>query len=387
MTKTILYIHQSAELYGSDKALYYLAQGINKHLDFNVIVVLPHEGPLKKLLTSNNIRVIVSPVIKVSRELFSIKQLMLLPFKIISSIKALHKALDGTKIDIVHSNTLAVLLGAFYANRYKIKHIWHIHEIIRKPKIVSILFPTLVSVFSDVVVFNSMASRDFLCNKRKTLYKKSIVNLNGMTRDSELTPIENIKDIRKELFNASEKDLVIALVGRISKWKGQHLLLEAFHNLKKEFKTLKLMFIGSTPPNQEYLQKNLNDKIIDFSLENDCKIIPFQNDVWSVWDSIDLAIIPSTEPEPFGLVAIEAMLARKPVIAAKHGGLVEIIVDNVTGYFFEPNNVVDLENKIKKLTTNSIKMSNFGIAGFERADNTFSLQTHIYKFIKIYKSM
>ena len=52
----------------------------------------------------------------------------------------------------------------------------------------------------------------------------------------------------------------------------------------------------------------------------------------SIWDSIDIAVVPSTEPEPFGLVALEAMLAKKPVIAAKHGGLTEIIDENKTGF-------------------------------------------------------
>jgi len=61
-------------------------------------------------------------------------------------------------------------------------------------------------------------------------------------------------------------------------------------------------------------------------------IIPFQKEISKFWQSIDIAVVPSIEPEPFGLVAVEAMLANKPVIASNHGGLTEIIINNYNGF-------------------------------------------------------
>ena len=71
--KTILLIHQSAELYGSDKTLFYLAKSINEHPFLQAIVVIPNDGPLKKLLEENNIEVLISPVIKISRSMFTFR--------------------------------------------------------------------------------------------------------------------------------------------------------------------------------------------------------------------------------------------------------------------------------------------------------------------------
>jgi len=386
MSKTILYIHQSAELYGSDKTLFYLVKEVNEQPDFNVIVVLPNNGPLKELLETNNIEVIVLSVIKVSRSMFTLTNIILLPYHIITSIKALKKALKGRELDIVHSNTLAVLLGAFYAKRYKVKHVWHVHEIIKKPKIVSNIYPFLVDKYSDLVVYNSNASKEFLCGKRASLNKKSKNILNGFDRELDVTPLSEIDKIRTTLFQVEKSDVVLGLVGRINKWKGQHLLLESFSKLKNEFPDLKLMFIGSAPPNQDYLVEELQNKIYEYSLEKDCKIIPFQKNIWSIWDSIDIAVVPSTEPEPFGLVAVEAMLAKKPVIAANHGGLVEIIVPNETGYLFEPNNPIELENSIKKLLLNQSDIDSFSKKGYKRAINEFSLQKHVENFIELYKT-
>jgi len=353
MPKTILYIHQSAELYGSDKTLYYLVSKINLNPDFNAIVVLPSIGPLKDLLEKNDIRVIVFPVIKVSRSFFKIKKIIALPLVIAKTTKKLKKLLKDEKIDVIHSNTLAVLLGAFFSKRYNIKHVWHVHEIIKKPKIVSIIYPLLVSKFSNKVIFNSKASKDFLCKNNKKLLSKSVINLNGMLRSEPVTSDLNQVKIRKQLFGAEEPDLIMALVGRISKWKGQKLLLNSFKNLREKHNNLKLVFVGSAPPNQEHLVNELQSQIDTLKLNSSCKIIPFQENIWSIWDSIDFAVVPSTEPEPFGLVALEAMLAKKPVIASNHGGLKEIILDNHTGYFFQPNDSKALSSSIEKLIENN----------------------------------
>jgi glycosyltransferase involved in cell wall biosynthesis len=387
MPKTILYIHQSAELYGSDKALYYIVNEINSNPNFNAIVVIPNDGPLKDLLEKNNIRVIVFPVIKVARSFFKFKNIITLPFVIANATKKLKKVLENENIDIVHSNTLAVLLGAFFAKRYRIKHIWHVHEIIKKPKIVSVIYPLLVRYFSIKVVFNSKASKEVLCKGNKRLTRKSIINLNGMDRNAHIATNLEQKTIRKELFGAESDDIVIALVGRISKWKGQKLLLESFSMLNKKHQNLKLVFVGSAPPNQNYLVNELQSKIGALKLNDFCRIIPFQENIWKIWDSIDLAVVPSTEPEPFGLVALEAMLAKKPVIAANHGGLKEIVLDSETGYLFSPNNSEELKNVIEKLILNKENLKEFGINGYEKAINDFSLQRHIEQFLEIYQSL
>lgn len=165
------------------------------------------------------------------------------------------------------------------------------------------------------------------------------------------------------------------------------MLLEAFTNLSKKYKDVKLVFVGSTPPNQGYLKTELQSQIDKLNLNDSCKIVPFQNNIWNIWDSIDIAIVPSTEPEPFGLVAIEAMLAKKPVIGANHGGLKEIISDNETGYFFAPNNSEDLSLKIEKLITDKTNITKFGIKGQTKALKEFSLKRHVDSFVEIYSEI
>lgn len=194
--KTILFVHQSAELYGSDKTLYYLVKDLAKH-QIRAIVVLPEEGPLASLFRESNIELIISPIIKLSRSTLGIKNILKLPFHSISSLSKINKKLKNEKIVIVHSNTLAVLLGALYAKQKKIRHIWHVHEIIEQPKILNTLYRHLVTCFSNQVVFNSKASFESLVKGNRKLFKKSSVIYNGVELKKSSYPDKDIYDFKK----------------------------------------------------------------------------------------------------------------------------------------------------------------------------------------------
>jgi glycosyltransferase involved in cell wall biosynthesis len=81
------------------------------------------------------------------------------------------------------------------------------------------------------------------------------------------------------------------------------------------------------------------------------------------------------------------MLSKKPVVAANHGGLKEIVVHNETGLLFEANNPIDLINQLEKLIINKELRINFGINGFNRVKKIFSTTNYINSFEKEYKNL
>ena len=81
------------------------------------------------------------------------------------------------------------------------------------------------------------------------------------------------------------------------------------------------------------------------------------------------------------------MLAKKPVVASNHGGPTEIILNNETGFLFEPNNEIQLANAIQKLIENQELRNTFGEKGFQRVQNTFSLESHVNHFEKIFNEL
>ena len=77
----------------------------------------------------------------------------------------------------------------------------------------------------------------------------------------------------------------------------------------------------------------------------------------------------------------------KPVVAANHGGLTEIVVHGQTGLLFEPQNADELANALKLLLEDSAKCEKFGLAGYNRAVEHFSLQSHVNKFETIFEDI
>lgn len=352
--KHVLIINQSAELYGADKALLELIE--NYASGYTPIVVVHHDGPLIAKLEELQVKVIKCSVIKVKRGILSASFFLKLPFEIFKSFSVLRKELKGIKIDLVHSNAISVFLGAFYSLFYRKKHLWHVHEIIEHPKTLARLYPKVVSFFSDTIVFNSAASFAQFKKFKKNIDAKSVIIHNGQTRNFPIGSVEESVQIRQKLFNVADREtVVIGLIGRISRLKGQRLLLKAFKTLTEKYKNIHLVYVGSAPEGQEHFVEKLVAKIDSYHLGNSVTLVDFQESVWPIYDAVDIVVVPSTEPESFGLVATEAMLSRKPVVASNFGGLIEIVKHGQTGLLFEPKNATDLHAKLEMLVADDQK--------------------------------
>lgn len=386
--KSILFIHQSAELYGSDKTILMFISSLDKQ-KYKSIVVLPFDGPLKREFEKNGIEVVIAPVLKLYRKMFTPTNILKFFKEYKEGLKTLNELHKKHNFNIVYSHTLAALIGIVFAKKNNIKHLWHVQEIIAKPVIFNKGFVKLLSIkANDVAVYDSKTTMEFWIKNNPRLAKKSEFVCNGLDVKQKPEPnIENSLKIRKEYYKVNEHQLVIALVGRINSWKGQQLLLEAFNKIALNYNNIKLVYLGSAPPNQEFFETDLKNKISEYGLNERVIIIPFQENIWPFWDSIDIAVVPSTEPEPFGMVAIEAMLSRKPVVAANHGGLTETVLHNHNGLLFEPNNAESLAISLEELINNESKRKQFGENGYHRTIEHFSLEKHVEKFEAIFEKI
>lgn len=379
--KNILFIHQSAELYGSDKTLLLLLKNLDKS-KFNPLVVLPQEGPLKEELENENIEVVIAPVLKLSRKMFTIWnsiQIFKDLKKGISILEELHKK---HHFDLIYSNTLAVLLGMIFAKKRKIIHLWHVHEIIVHPKIIAGIFPKLLNKYADLIVCNSNATLKNLVQRKELIAQKSVVIYNGMDPINSELPVATKKD-----FGYNDNDIIMTLVGRISRLKGHKWLLTTLVKHFSASTNIKVVFVGSPVAGQEYYATEIEQFIAENQLEATVKILPFTKNLSKIWDITDIALMPSTEAESFGLVAAEAMLAKKPVIASNHGGLKEIVIDNQTGFLVEPNNVEAFSEALTKLFANPQLRKEFGENGYQRAIQEFSVEKYVQNFELVFSEL
>ena len=116
-------------------------------------------------------------------------------------------------------------------------------------------------------------------------------------------------------------------------------------------------------------------------------ILPFQEDIYTIIDTLDIVVVPSTEPESFGIVAVESMLSQKAVIASNLGGLADVISHNETGILFEPNNIKSLTDAILKLLEDKEFKELIELKAYQKAQEQFSSTSMTKNFISLYNAI
>lgn len=382
----VLVVHQGAEMYGSDRVLLYLMRGLRERGRYAPLVVLPGPGPLHGELVAAGVEVHFGEVMKVERAMLRPAGLARLPAQAWRALRRLDDVVGGREVALVHSNTLAVLAGALWAQRRRRRHLWHVHEIILKPRPVAVAFPWLVDRLSDRVIANSTATQRWLLEARPRLAGRSHIVFNGLPAEASVSQAD--AESFRQRIGARPGDLVATIAGRLNHWKGQGLLIEAASLLKQQGRLApwRIAIVGAPFAGQEHIREALRRQVVDAGLGDSVSFVDFVNDIAPVWHGSDVAVVASTEPEPFGMVAIEAMAAGLPVIAAGHGGLTDIVVHDETGQLFRPRDAQALADALVN-AADDVRRRRWGESGRARQAANFSLQAQVEQTEALYDAM
>ncbi|MEM7072628.1 MAG: glycosyltransferase, partial [Pseudomonadota bacterium] len=132
---------------------------------------------------------------------------------------------------------------------------------------------------------------------------------------------------------------VILLPGRLTRWKGQMLMIEALARLPRPRPLCVL--VGASQGRGRYLQE-LHQLAQVKGVAEDVRIWQAADDLPAAMMIADLIVSASTDPEAFGRVSAEAMMMGKPIIAPAHGGACEQIDHLKTGFLFQPGSAASL---------------------------------------------
>ncbi|MBT5571717.1 MAG: glycosyltransferase family 4 protein [Alphaproteobacteria bacterium] len=134
---------------------------------------------------------------------------------------------------------------------------------------------------------------------------------------------------------------VVLLPGRLTRWKGQLLFIEALAWLKSRrgpdnFNVTGLL-VGSDQGREAY-RRELEGRVEELGLAGNVQIVGHCDDMPAAYMLSDVVVSASTDPEAFGRVVAEAQAMGRPVVVADHGGAAEQVIDGVTGWRFVPGN-------------------------------------------------
>jgi glycosyltransferase involved in cell wall biosynthesis len=383
MKTNILYLHAGSEMYGADKILLEILKGIDLS-KFRPYVVLPNDGPLLLEIKNLGIDVDVFELGVLRRKYFNVLGFLnRLFYFVIASIR-ISTICRNKNIHIIHSNTSVVLVGGVIAKLANKPHVWHIHEITTSPKFVRKVLANIIPRLSTQVVAVSNAVKYHLISGCKLNSDKTIVIYNGITINSYFKT--DVNKIKYE-FGLTKNNVIVGMVGRINRWKGQTKFLDVAKIIKSYNLNAKFFIVGDTFDGEEYLLGDLRKKIRELDLEKDVILTGFRNDIPNFLATFDVLLLPSIEPDPFPTVVLEAMASSKPVVSFAHGGAVEMIEDGVTGYVVPPLDVQLMADSAMRILNDIQTGLIMGINARKRSELLFSNASFITKINNLYTTL
>ena len=186
-----------------------------------------------------------------------------------------------------------------------------------------------------------------------------------------------------------ENKKIILLPGRLTSWKGQELFLEAINlvNIQLGYEAFYAVILGSEQGRDVY-KKKLIRLSEQYRMTKQVKFINHCKDMALAYKISSIIISSSIEPESFGRVAIEAQSMQKLIIASNIGGSKETIIDEKTGYLFDPINPKSLSEKIlKALNLDYDTLKTIGDEGRKNIISKFNVEKMCFSTYSEYRKL
>lgn len=158
--------------------------------------------------------------------------------------------------------------------------------------------------------------------------------------DPALVSAERVEALRRQWgVAADDKRVKFLLAGRLTRWKGQRLLIEAAAALKASGEHEFLILLVGDDQGRSGYRESLESAIAAAGLGDMVRLVGHCDDMPAAYLVADIACAPSLEPEPFGRTAVEPQVMGRPVLAADHGAARETVVPGETGWLVAPGDV------------------------------------------------
>lgn len=381
MPDRILYVHASADRYGSDNMLLLLLAGLDRRR-FEPLVVLPYEGPLAKDLREMGIEVHIMPVAVLRRRDATPFGFVKFTLSLLLSASRLGQLAHRKHVTLIHTNTCVVFGGAIAAALLGIPHVWHVHEIVVRPTFLARLLPRIIARLSQHVVAISEATATWV----RTNFGRANTPLSIVYNGIDTSNFKLLKKTEaKTALGLAEDRPLIGLVGRINRWKGHSVFVKAAALLAERYPQAQFIIVGDCFQGEEHFLQDLLKEIARYpDLDRNLRICTFHPRIWEVYSALDILAVPSTEPEPFGLVAIEAMAMGVPVVASSLGGLRETIIPEQSGLLVPPSDEKALAKSLARILDDEALRIRLGAMGKERQQGYFSSAEYINGITQVY---
>jgi glycosyltransferase involved in cell wall biosynthesis len=358
---TVVLIHSSSGHYGADRQLLLIASRLDP-TRYQPLVVLPADGPLVTDLRSAGVEVHVRELSVLRRELISARGVVAVATALARDARRLAGLVRNRRAALVHSNTSVVLGGAAGAALARVPHVWHVREIYSRFGHLWPAYRSLLSTASTLPCVSSATAAQFRPRD------PTPVIYDGLAFD----PLQAPRDPARRSLGLGPDYPVIAVLGRISDWKGQDVLVRALARQPLRERGAVGLIAGEAWPGADQRAARVLELARELGVGDRLRLLGFREDVETVLGAADVVAVPSTAPDPLPGSAVEAAAAGCAVVASAHGGLPEIIRDGETGRLVPPGDPAALAQTAAELLDDPAQRDRLGARAREEVRRRFA---------------
>jgi glycosyltransferase involved in cell wall biosynthesis len=313
----LLSIQPVAERGGSDQALLRMLRSLPPD-EFECHVVVPAEPPLRADFEAAGVTVHIVPMRRISTSHGAL-QWVGYAFGWPVAVLRLHSLLKKVDAGVVHTNSLNSWYGWAAARMARRPHVWHARELVWQSGVALKLDRFLTRRYAACVVAMSQAIAD-------QLDPANVVVIHESADATEFRP-DRAGSFRSSVGIPDDAPLV-GTVGRIDTWKGVDVLLDAWPAAKARVPDAHLVVAGGPVADKHDYYTTLEARAAAMP---DAHWLGERRDVPDLFADLDVFVLPSTSPEPYGLVAVEALASGAHVVVTDGGGPPEILATSKPG--------------------------------------------------------
>lgn len=365
----MLFLHPSAEFRGADRVLLQLVAAVDRER-WTPVVAIPRRGPLIGELEALGATVEVGPLGVIGQG-FGPTRFAGLILGIPRALAFVAGLVRRHRPAVVHTHTLAVAGGAIAGRLVaRGRHVMHVHRVLSSKGLRARCSARIAALLADTVVASSAAAKGALERLVPALSERTRLVRNCADAGRVIGTAEGRARLRAQLGVEDENSLVV-LIGRLEERKGHRLLIEAAANLRYTQPDARFLIVGDPSTREPRFAAAVTREIESRGLEGIVTRLPHQSDMASVYAAADVVCIPSLEPDRIQSVALEAMAAGRPVIAAAHPGTDEYVRSGGNGLFFESGDVERLTWCLQTLVGDAPRRATMGRAALETHQSEF----------------
>ncbi len=271
------------------------------------------------------------------------------PWTILVNIGRLEKIIRENKVDIVHARSRVPAWSAFYAAKRVGAHF------------VTTFHGTYTGVDNFLKkYYNSIQTRGervivisrFIGKHIRSIYGVEENRIRLVHRGIDLDRFDPAKVSAERLVQLAKKwrlpdgMSVVMLPGRITRWKGQTIMINALAQLGRH--DIRCLLVGADQGRAGY-RRELETLLQRFGLADIVHVMEHCTDMPAAYMLSDVVVSASTDPEAFGRVVAEAQAMGRPVIASDHGGVGEMVHSEKTGWLFPPGDAEALAGVLRRV--------------------------------------